>query len=240
MNSHIPAAALAVLFGLAGLPSRSAAADVSSVWQVKSETATIFFAGSVPFLREQDQPLPPQFAQAYKASARVLFEVDPKESKDEARSQDVIKMGMFTDGGSIRDALSKKAYNELGEFLASTGAPRVAMDQFRPWFAAIIISMTELIKQGARPDLGVGEVIEGWAVEDGKPVSGIEPLNVELELLKSLPKEAHEHMLNSTLDEVGMPRSWSRSSANSSRPGGTATCRPWRSWMPRKTRSGTS
>lgn len=204
MKTPFATAALVVLFSLCLQPSRSAAAgaEVSSVWQVKSETNTIYLAGSIPFLREEDQPLAPQFEQAYKASRRVVFEVDPKESKDEKLSQDVIRMGMFTDGGSIRDGLSKETYTKLGDFLAGTGAPRAGMDQFRPWFAAIMISMTELIKVGVRPDLGVGELVENWALKDEKPISGLESMKVELDLLKDLPQGAHEHMLKSTLEDV--------------------------------------
>jgi uncharacterized protein YbaP (TraB family) len=93
----------------------------------------------------------------------------------------------------------------LGDFIDGTGAPRTAMDQFRPWFAAIMISMTEMMKQGVRPDLGVGQIIESWGLKDDKPISGLEPMRVELDILRGLPDAAHEHMLKSTLDEVADP-----------------------------------
>ena len=202
MKPNFFAVTLAAFLAIACLSSRSEGADVSCVWQVKSGTNTIYLAGSIPFLREEDQPLPTPFRRAYESAERVVFEVHPRDSKDEAQSQKLIRMGMFTDGGSIRKAISKQTYEELGDFLESTGAPRASVDQFKPWFAAIMISMTELIKQGVRPDLGVADLVEGWALEDDRPISGLEPMMAEIRLLRGLPKAAHEQMLKSTLEEV--------------------------------------
>ncbi|MGI9241109.1 MAG: TraB/GumN family protein [Verrucomicrobiales bacterium] len=199
---HALAAACALSFALE--PSVAiAASPVSSVWQVKSDTNTIYLAGAVPFLRESDLPLATQFRQAYQDSERLVFEVDPEESKDEREGQRTIMMGMYTDGGSIRDQVSEETYKKLGDFLSESGAPRIAMDRLRPWFAAVMISMTEMIKEGMRPDLGVGEMVERWAAEDGKPIGGLEGMRVELELLAGLPEEAHEHMLAESLEDVG-------------------------------------
>ncbi|MFT4550286.1 MAG: hypothetical protein ACI8XO_001431 [Verrucomicrobiales bacterium] len=176
--------------------------DVACVWQVKSDTNTVYFVGALPFLRESDFPLPPQIRQAFDQAERVVFEIDPTESKDEQKGQDLIRMGMFADGASIKGSVSTKTYKALGDFLSDSGSPRAAMDSFRPWFAAVMISMTEMMKQGGRPNLGVGDTIEGWAAEAGKPWSGLEKMEVELELLQSMSKEIHEYMLKSTLDEV--------------------------------------
>lgn len=183
--------------------SAIAASPVSSVWQVKSDTNTIYLAGAVPFLRESDLPLAAQFRQAYQASERLVFEVAPEESKDEREGQRTILMGMYTDGGSIRDQVSEETYKKLGDFLSESGAPRTGMDRLRPWFAAVMISMTEMMKEGMRPDLGVGEMVERWAAEDGKPIGGLEGMRVELDLLAGLPEEAHEHMLVESLEDVG-------------------------------------
>ena len=196
-----PALPIALSALLVAAPA-AAAQERSSVWSVKSDSNTIYLAGGVPFLREADQPLPAQYRQAFDASQKVVFEVDPEEAKDEAGAERMIKMGMFLDGGSIEDVVSKETYRALGDFLSSSGAQRGGMDRFRPWFAAVMLSMTEVIKLGGRPDLGVADTIEGWAVEAGRPVSGLEKMKVELDLLKGLGKQAHEHMLRTTLEDI--------------------------------------
>ena len=198
----LPVTLAAVILALAPSASR-AAPQPSSVWRVSSETNTIFLAGSVPFLREADLPLPAPFKQAYRGSERLIFEVDPEAAKDEREGQQSIVMGMFTEGGSIRDHLSQETSKKLDDFLSAAGAPRGGMNQLRPWFAAIMISMTEMMKEGMRPDLGVGKIIEDWAAKDGKPITGLEGMRVELELLAALPEKAHEHMLVEALEDVG-------------------------------------
>lgn len=199
----ISALSAAALLSFAPLTSSALGApQLSSVWQVSSGTNTIYLAGAVPFLRESDLPLPAQFRRAYRASRRLVFEVDPQESKDEERGRQTILMGMFTDGGSIRDQLSDETYEKLGDFLHASGAPRVGMDRLRPWFAAVMITMTEMMKEGMRPDLGVGEIIEGWALKDGREISGLERMEVEIEILAALPEAAHEYMLAEALEDV--------------------------------------
>ena len=163
MKPNIPSFALALL-GVFLLPERAISAPrVSTVWEVKSGGGSVFIAGSMPLLREEDAGLPPQYKQAYEASERVVFEVDPEQAKDEETAQDVIRFGMFTDGTTIDEVISEETYEKLGDFLNETGGPRAGMDQFRPWFAAIMISMTEMVKFGMRPgprgrrgDPGVG------------------------------------------------------------------------------------
>ena len=112
---------------------------------MKVPTNTIFLAGSVPFLREADLPLPAPFKQAYRGSERLIFEVDPEAAKDEREGQQSIVMGMFTEGGSIRDHLSQETSKKLDDFLSAAGAPRGGMNQLRPWFAAIMISMAAFV-----------------------------------------------------------------------------------------------
>jgi len=193
------AGAAVLLSGIAA--SSQAAPDKSCVWEVKSDTTTVYLAGSIAFLREDDLPIPSAYDVAYDGSERLVFEVDPAESDDEANSRKAIMKGMYTDGGSLKDAISKELYKKVGDLMESSGADPKAVDQFRPWFAAIMISMTETMKLGARPDLGISQNMQDRAVKDKKPMSGLDSMEDELDMFEKLPKGAHEYMLKTVVDQ---------------------------------------
>ena len=55
---------------------------IAPIWELKGENATVFLAGSVHLLREEDLPLPAGFDEVYEKSDRVVFELDLAEMSD--------------------------------------------------------------------------------------------------------------------------------------------------------------
>ena len=82
-----------------------------------------------------------------------------------------LEKGMYGKGRKISDDLSPEMYAELGKYLEGAGLPPTAMDGFRPWMAGMTISITEIMKMGGRPELGVDTFFEvvyltvSWCLE---------------------------------------------------------------------------
>jgi uncharacterized protein YbaP (TraB family) len=76
------------------------------------------------------------------------------------------------------------------------------MDGFRPWLAAMTLSITEMMKLGARPDLGVDNYFEAKAIRDRKPVRGLETVDFQVGIFAGLEKAMQEKMLLSTLRDM--------------------------------------
>ncbi len=177
-------------------------AGKTSIWRVtpKDGGGTVFLAGSIHMLSEEDHPLPGLFEQAYRASDELVLEIasgDDPEAESKA-----IRRGMYGKGGRINDDLTPETYRKLRKFLTDTGLPAGAMDGFRPWMAAMTLSMTEMMKLGARPDLGVDNYFESKAVMDVKPVRGLETVDFQIGIFADLEKAMQEEMLLSTLREM--------------------------------------
>lgn len=174
----------------------------TSIWRVtgKDGGATVLLAGSIHLLSEDDHPLPALFEQAYRASDELVLEIAAGEDPDsEVKS---LRRGMYGREGRISDDLTPETYARLRKFLTDTGLPAEAMDGFRPWLAAMTLSITEMMKLGARPELGVDTYFEGKAIRDHKPVRGLETTEFQIGIFAGMEKDTQEKMLLSTLREM--------------------------------------
>jgi len=174
----------------------------TSIWRVtgKDGGATVLLAGSIHLLREEDHPLPALFEQAYRQSDELVLEIASGEDPEsEAKS---LRRGMYGREGKISDDLTPETYARLRKFLTDTGLPAEAMDGFRPWLAAMTLSVTEMMKIGARPELGVDTYFESKALRDHKPVRGLETTEFQIGIFAGMEKDMQEKMLLSTLREM--------------------------------------
>ena len=174
----------------------------TSIWRVtgKDGGGTVLLAGSIHMLSEEDHPLPGLFEQAYRASNELVLEIATGDDPNvEAKT---LRRGMYGREGKISDDLTPGTYARLRKFLTDTGLPAEAMDGFRPWLAAMTLSITEMMKLGARPELGVDNYFEGKAIRDRKPVRGLETVDFQVGIFAGLEKAMQEKMLLSTLHEM--------------------------------------
>ena len=177
-------------------------AETTSLWKVTGDDSgpSIYLAGSIHILSEDDHPLHPAFEAAYRAVDDLVLEIATNE--DPESDTLALEKGMYGKGRKISDDLSPEMYAELGKYLEGAGLPPTAMDGFRPWMAGMTISITEIMKMGGRPELGVDTFFEERAVKDGKTVRGLETTEFQIGLFAKLNKEEQEKMLGSTLKDM--------------------------------------
>lgn len=177
-------------------------AETTSLWKVTGDDSgpSIYLAGSIHILSEDDHPLHPAFEAAYRAVDDLVLEIATNE--DPGSDTLALEKGMYGKGRKISDDLSPQMYAELGKYLKGVGLPPTAMDGFRPWMASMTISITEIMKMGGRPELGVDTFFEERAVKDGKTVRGLETTEFQIGLFAKLNKEEQEKMLGSTLKDM--------------------------------------
>jgi len=177
-------------------------AETTSLWKVTGDDSgpSIYLAGSIHILSEDDHPLHPAFEAAYRAVDDLVLEIATNE--DPESDTLALEKGMYGKGRKISDDLSPEMYAELGKYLEGAGLPPTAMDGFRPWMASMTISITEIMKMGGRPELGVDTFFEERAVKDGKTVRGLETTEFQIGLFAKLNKEEQEKMLGSTLKDM--------------------------------------
>ena len=204
MRLVLPAITLLVL----GLLSSCGQAPVAtseakgSVWVVESPTTKLYLCGTIHLLRSSDFPLAPAYEVAYNDSQRLVYELPPGTSRDPKLATKMAAAGTFEQGKTLTSAVSPETLTALNEWSKSRQFNASMLDQFRPWMAALTISMVEYRALGADPNLGVDQVFEQRAEKDHKPGEGLETMDMQLGLFSDLTADEQKELLEQTLAEV--------------------------------------
>ncbi len=196
-------AGLACLLGGASLAQEpSAPEETACLWKIEDEDNTIYLAGSVHLLRQQDYPLPPVFEEAYQDSRKLYFEIDLNDAMALSNVQTMLEMAGYPEGDHIKNHLSEETYAKLQDYLKSRGLSGPVFDRMKPGLMAMNISSLEALRMGALPHLGLDMKYHGRAVADGKPTGALETMEFQLKLFDKLPAEKQEEILAMTLETV--------------------------------------
>ncbi len=201
-NSRIAGVAAGVVLALASV---CAAQEKAAIWKVEGAASTVYLAGSVHLLRQQDHPLPQAYNTVYDDSERIYFEVDLAEMESMANKMKMIRMSMIPNGGLVEDLISEETYAALETYIAEneqlSGMAKM-LKRMTPGMLSLTIASVEAMKIGAIPDLGVEKVFDTKARADKKPVAGLETVEFQMGLFNNLSDEEQDNLLKMTLQQV--------------------------------------
>jgi uncharacterized protein len=192
--------ALCLLGGLI-LPGLAAQA-ASPVWVVRGPHNTLYLAGSVHLLPAQDSALPPAFDRAYRASSRLVMELDLGKLDPLEAGNWILQHGALPAGTTLREVVGQPLWERTRAAAAELGMPAAMFDGQAPWVVGIELADLEFVRLGLDPQQGVEEQLVARARADGKPTAGLESLDEELGGLAALPRAEQVRMLDQTLDEL--------------------------------------
>jgi uncharacterized protein len=192
--------ALPVVLLLALFAPPLAAVPLWSVTDASGES-TVLLLGSVHLLRPEDQPLPEAVHDAYRRAGRVVMELHPEALAPEAAQAALARIGIQSPGNSALEVLGPE-WPRAEAQAAEAGLMLEAVAMFEPWFAALALYNGVLAASGFDPALGVDQQVASWVARDDKPVAGLETLDEQLRLFKTLPPELQRDMLLKTIEEL--------------------------------------
>jgi uncharacterized protein YbaP (TraB family) len=77
-----------------------------------------------------------------------------------------------------------------------------ALESFRPWMAALVISITHIARQGYNASSGVEKILSDDMTAAGKPIHGLETIEQQLRFFTTLPVDTERQMLDEVMDDV--------------------------------------
>ncbi len=178
---------------------------VGSVWSVSDGDNTVYLAGSVHLLREEDYPLSPVYDQVYEDSEALVMEIDMGDMMSPQGMMQMQQLGMYGPDDSLDAHLSTDLIDRVRDYLETHPTGKMmalALPRMKPGMILLSISSLEAMRMNARPDLGLELVYYQKAKEDGKPVSGLETIEFQMTRFDGIPDEEIEELLGKTLDEV--------------------------------------
>ncbi|HYY14776.1 MAG TPA: TraB/GumN family protein [Chthoniobacterales bacterium] len=172
------------------------------MWKVIAPSGGILFlAGSLHVLRPTDYPLPSAYNRAFDASARLVFEDDPKSASREFRS--LLKAGVYRGRDSLKNHVDPRTYEYLRRFFALRNVAETEFARLRPWLIDILITSPPPEYYG----LGVEGFLLRRALANSKPVSGLESAKDHNQVLVGLSDRESEALLLITFINAGQKSS---------------------------------
>jgi len=176
----------------------SVSGHAASVWRVDGGEATVFLAGSIHFLRSGDK-VPAVYEKVYSQSDTIALEVEPHRLKESGATGLYIKEGRCGAGKQISDYLNTEVQELLERRLQQMPQHAAAIHYMRPWMASMFLTIWELQRLGAEPELGVDHAYYRQAIRDGKTTTSLEIPRAHVMFLASLSHQEENVFLKQTL-----------------------------------------
>jgi uncharacterized protein YbaP (TraB family) len=128
---------------------------------------------------------------------------------------------MLPAGQTLRGRLSKEDRAAYEAALERASIPAAALDRFKPWYAAVVLSSLPLLRAGYKLEEGVEIQLAARAKTAGKKQEGLETAAYQLGLFDALPEASQLSYLRQVvgnLDKVteqidGIIAEWSQGDA---------------------------
>ncbi|MDR7121253.1 TraB/GumN family protein [Rheinheimera soli] len=171
------------------------------VWKVSKGKQLFYLAGSVHMLSAKDYPLPPEYLLALQQSETLVLETDLEQLSSPASIQQMIALNSYPSGENLLQHLSAPLAKQLADYCRVHKIPLEQITRFKPAFAAIMLTTTQLQAQGATAP-GVDAFLQDEAQKSGKKIAGLETMQQHLDVITELNNSGAETLIKSTMDDL--------------------------------------
>jgi uncharacterized protein YbaP (TraB family) len=172
------------------------------VWAIHGAHNTVYLAGSVHALPENDSTLPAAFDRAYRDSTKLVMEIDLAKFDPAEEGGWMAEHGTLPPGTHLRSLVGEQTYARVTAAAAQLGLPMVALDHQTPWLVGIELSEHAYENAGFSAEQGVEEQLLTRVQTDGKATAGLETVSEQLTGLSQLSREDQVRMLEQAMDDL--------------------------------------
>lgn len=169
-----------------------------ALWVIRDEDSTLYLFGTVHLLRPTTGWGTARIDAAFDSADTVVLEISNPD--DEAAVVPLVMQHGLSPATPLSSLLNAEEVAALDAAAQTIGLSAAQMDPFRPWFAALTLSVAPLQKAGYDPASGVELLLKARAEAAGKPVTGFETIDEQIRILAGFPEETQLAFLRSTLD----------------------------------------
>jgi len=167
-----------------------------AIWKVADKDTTIYLFGTIHALPEGKSWFSGPVERAYDSSQEVVTEYLPRDNV----SEEIAQRGLLTGPQTLRSLMKPEDRMHLEETLVSFGVPVEALDKYKPWFAALVLTKMQAEKAGFDQQSGAEAVLAGKI--DGKRQAGLETVAQQIEIFDGLPQQEQLSFLAQTVASI--------------------------------------
>ena len=171
------------------------------MWEVENNGNTVYLVGSMHIADDSFYPLRSEYEEAFAEADYLGVEIDISKAVDEEQQKMITNMGMYQDGTTLKDHVSKETYAKLEEILKQNGMEKNALDAYKPWVVETTISTLKTMTAGYEAAAGIDLYFIQKAMERKIPVLELESYESQLGMFDDFSKELQERNLKTALDD---------------------------------------
>ena len=156
-----------------------------ALWLVKDDDTTIYLFGTIHALRPGLPWFGGKVEQAFAESGTLVTEIADVGSLEVAQA--LMGNALLPEGKSLRAMMSEADRAAFDAALAQAQIPAAALDRFKPWYAAVVLSTLPLLRAGFKLEEGVEIKLAARAKAAGKSQEALETAAYQLGLFDALP-----------------------------------------------------
>ena len=184
-------------------PSGQAAPKRGLLYEVKSDTGTVYLFGTLHVGKPEFYPLNARTNQAFAASSVLYLEVNLSQA---GLAQNATDAATYPEGTSLDRVLSPAVMTKVDAALERYRIPREAAVRMKPWMLGQTLLLMEAARRGYDPALASEIHLLGLAAAQHKEVRGLETLTQQFAIFDNMPEAAQQRFLEDIVDEISGPR----------------------------------
>lgn len=177
------------------------------IWEVKSDTATVYLVGSIHVADKDTYPLQQVLLDAFADSEALAVEANVVDGmEDEELMSAMALLMMYTDGTTARDYLSAETVKLLDEYIAEYGIGGMGPESsemiylFKPWVLQSLIENDIVVEAGLDSNLGIDMYFINEAKKRNMEIIEVESLMFQYNMFSNFSPELQELLLKSSLE----------------------------------------
>lgn len=190
--AHAEQAAAAPAVAAAPIPRAEGAGP--PLWVIKDANSTVYLFGTIHVLRPGTAWGSDKVDAAFASASDIWVEIANQD--DQAAVMPVIQQHGVDPSRPLSSILSAEDFAAFDKVAQANGATGAALDAYRPWLAAFLISMSPATSAGYRSEAGVDKTLMDRARAEGKTLHGFETADIQVRLIASMNEEAQVAYLN--------------------------------------------
>jgi len=192
----------AIAFALLALAACAPRNDGPALWRIADADSEIWLFGTVHVLPRDVDWRSARVARAFARAETIVFETDVDSDGRAAFDALVRAEGRLPSGESLNARLAQQDRERLARIAGRLGLNMAALDQLRPWLAALQVSLAFAQAAGGDPAAGVESVLKPEAEAARKTLRYLEQPEDQIRALSTLSPEAELRFLSATLRQI--------------------------------------
>ena len=195
--------AASLAFTPAAAQQAPAQVDKPALWKIAGPKSNVYLFGSFHLLPPDVNWKTAAVERALNEAAVVVFETDLVAAQRPQTMQALVATyGVLAPGETLASVLPENMYAAFERIASELQLPPAGLALFRPWFAALLLSVQFIVSQGLDPSRGVDQQILAWAQAQGKTLGALESNEAQIRVFADLTRAQEIELMAVTLRQV--------------------------------------